>query len=287
MQFHIFDVGHGFCALLVAENGSVALFDCGHDDTGFRPSVYLPSQGIRTVHRFHLSHFDADHVSDLHNLRTKVHIESLTRNPTMTASDLRRQKLQGGPLDAGLDAALNMHESYTGPIVVESTFPGTEIATFFNKYPTFSDTNNLSLVTFVHCGKLSVVIPGDLEAPGWKELLKDSNFRTHLSKTNVFIASHHGRENGYCPEVFYYCSPQLVVISDSEKQYDTQEHNYDSHATGVTFPTGVTRKVLTTRCDGHISFHVDSNSAKVSTSSIPPTIRTLPLLPVPPLGRTW
>ena len=46
MRIHIFDVSHGFCALLVADNGNVMLFDCGHNETtGFRPSKYLTDSG--------------------------------------------------------------------------------------------------------------------------------------------------------------------------------------------------------------------------------------------------
>jgi len=32
MEIKIFDVSHGFCALLVADNGNVALFDAGHNN---------------------------------------------------------------------------------------------------------------------------------------------------------------------------------------------------------------------------------------------------------------
>ncbi len=275
MEFHIFNVGHGFCALLVADNGNTILFDCGHDDDGFKPSEYLPSQGIYSVNRFHLSHFDSDHVSDLHNLRQKVVISLITRNPSMSAADLQTDKLKGGPLANGLRSAIEMHGSYTSPVLVPPTYPGVEFVTFHIPYPVVQDTNNLSLVTFVHCGKFHVVIPGDLEVAGWKELLKQPSFREHLARTNVFIASHHGRENGYCPEVFQYCSPELVIISDTVKQYESQEHNYHDHASGVTFPNGTTRKVLTTRCDGHISFHVDPAQAKVQFSTTTPVIRRL------------
>jgi beta-lactamase superfamily II metal-dependent hydrolase len=281
MEFHVFDVGHGFCALLVADNGNVVLFDCGHDDAAFRPSVYLPSQGISTVHDFHLSHFDSDHVSDLPNLRARVAINQITRNVTMPAVQIRQQKLQSGPLDAGLASAIQVHEAYTAPVVAPPNFPGIETSVYCNRYPLFSDTNNLSMVTFLHSNGFHAVVPGDLEAAGWRELLKDEAFRSHLRRTNVFIASHHGRENGYCPEVFNFCSPEIVIISDSEKQYDSQEHNYDQHATGVRFGSGITRKVLTTRRDGHVSFYGDAASTTVQTSRTLPVIRWAAPLPSP------
>ena len=58
---------------------------------------------------------------------------------------------------------------------------------------------------------------GDLERAGWEMLLLNAAFRRELALVRILIASHHGRENGYCEDVFSHC-----------------------------------RHVLTTRCDGHI-----------------------------------
>jgi hypothetical protein len=54
----------------------------------------------------------------------------------------------------------------------------------------------------------------DIEREGWLEMLKLPSFQQCLREVNVFVASHHGRENGYCEEVFQYCTPDIVVISD-------------------------------------------------------------------------
>jgi hypothetical protein len=97
------------------------------------------------------------------------------------------------------------------------------------------------------------VFPGDIERDGWLVMLERADFRQYLSQVNVFVASHHGRENGYCEEVFRYCKPDIVVISDKGIQHDTQEHCYDSHATGLDFSRSGRRYVLTTRKDGHIT----------------------------------
>ena len=72
MRVEIFNVGHGSAALAIADNGNLALFDCGHDPDGFRPSVYLP-QRWRAVQQFVVSHYDSDHVSDLAELRSRRH----------------------------------------------------------------------------------------------------------------------------------------------------------------------------------------------------------------------
>jgi hypothetical protein len=114
------------------------------------------------------------------------------------------------------------------------------------------DTNNLSLVSFVQAEGINVAFPGDLEAAGWRALLQDKGFCRYLTQTNFFVASHHGRESGYCPEVFGYCAPEIVIISDESIQFDTQRAvNYGQHARGVRFPSG-TKYTLTTRSHGMI-----------------------------------
>ena len=86
-----------------------------------------------------------------------------------------------------------------------------------------------------------------------------------------FIASHHGRENGYCADVFNYCSPEIVVISDQEKRYGTQEHNlYARHVRGQGINFGSVlapkyRKVLTTRNDGSIRIYEQSGQMRILT----------------------
>lgn len=252
MRLQLFDVGHGFCALLTGDNGNTVLFDSGHGDT-FRPSVYLPVVGCTAVEQFIITNFDHDHVSDLHNLRRRVAIRSIWRNPSMPADRLRALKLEGGPLSEGLQAALDLHATYTAPIALPPDLGGVTLTHYWNTYPGFSDTNNLSYVTFIDYADLRIIIPGDIEVAGWKCLLLRADFQRALAATRVFVASHHGRESGYCEDVFQFCKPEITIISDEEMQYDTQEHCYSQHSSGLPWLDGSTRRVLTTRCDGHIT----------------------------------
>ena len=111
----------------------------------------------------------------------------------------------------------------------------------------------ISVVTFLTCHGVTFLIPGDIEQAGWERLLLRESFRSSLINVDVFIASHHGRENSYCERAFNYCSPNVIVFSDGSKIHTTQEmtNTYARHASGVTF-NGETRYVLTTRNDGAI-----------------------------------
>lgn len=252
MRFQVFDVGHGFCALLTADNGNVVLFDCGHSDT-FRPSMHLAATGCRAVESLVITNFDHDHVSDLPNLLARLPVQTLYRNQTIPADALIRLKLEGGPLSQGLRSALDLHSKYTGTLAAPLDFAGVEIRTYCNSYPAFTDTNNLSTASFLFYDGIGILVPGDLERPGWLELLKRPEFRADLARTQILVASHHGRESGYCAEAFSCCSPDIVVISDEAKQYESQENAYSCRARGLPWSDGSLRRVLTTRCDGHIT----------------------------------
>lgn len=255
MEIKIFDVSHGFCAYLIADNGNVMLFDCGHNErTGFRPSEYLPRNGCRGIEHLIIHNFDQDHVSDLHNLLRILPVEIHYRNRSISPETLTALKLETGPLTSAMQAAIDLHGNYVNEVQTPPEFPGIEFECFHNHYPVFQDTNNLSLVSFVHYDGMGIVFPGDLEKSGWIALLQNPSFCRHLSRVNIFVASHHGRENGYCNEVFDYCNPDIVIISDKEIVHETQKQQYKQHASGVPWNGGPeNRYVLTTRSDGIIT----------------------------------
>ena len=257
MQIRVFDVSHGFCAYLIADNGNVMLFDCGHNErTNFRPSVFLPRNGCTGINHLVIHNFDQDHVSDLHNLLRVLPVQLFFRNRSITPEILTRIKLESGPLTSAMQSAINLHADYIHELPNPPEFPNIKFECFFNHYPIFSDTNNLSLVAFVHYDGMCIIFPGDLEKAGWQELLKNQLFQDHLRKVSIFVAAHHGRDSGYCEEVFNYCHPDIVIISDKEIVHETQKNKYKRHATGVLWNGGPERRyVLTTRSDGLITIN--------------------------------
>lgn len=255
MEIMIFDVSHGFCAYLIADNGNIMLFDCGHNErTGFRPSSYLESRGCTGIEHLIIQNFDQDHVSDLPNILRGLPVGTFFRNRSISPEQLLALKKESGPLTSAMEEAIEIHRSYVLPVQNPPLFPNIEFECFHNSYPIFTDTNNLSLVSFVHYDGMGVVFTGDLETAGWQNLLKEPSFCAHLRRVNVFIASHHGRVNGYCEDVFNYCSPEIVLISDKEIVHETQKLTYANKATGIPWNGGPERRfVFTTRSDGMIT----------------------------------
>ena len=259
MKFKILDVGHGFCALLGAENGNIMLFDCGHKtDPEFRPSTYLQQLGCSGIEYFFISNYDEDHISDLPEIRRLFTVQLLYRNKSITTAQLRELKRQSGPLSEAMKSFLEMNDRYVCPPTEPTPeLPGVEYKLFHNDYGSdFEDTNNISLVTFLKCNDTRFVLPGDIETAGWEKLLEKEAFRALLRGVDYFVASHHGREDGYCADVFKYCSPKAVIFSDGPIRHATQEmaNTYAKHATGISF-NNESRKVLSTRKDGSLNWN--------------------------------
>ncbi len=255
-RIHIFDVEHGECSAIETPSGDLILIGTGHNSsTNWRPSNWLRQRNQRP-HCVVLSNLDKDHLSDLSNFEPHIRPISIKHNSYINPSWVERKKIEeSGEVHKSIKIALHWISSV---FIGNPIYPnyGMEI-TYFHHLPTkFQDTNNLSVVTFIAYNDVGVMFPSDLEAEGWKEFLKDLSFVNCLRRTNILIASHHGREGGYCKEVFDYCTPHAVIISDKPVMHETQNQNhYAQHCSGLDFE-GNLRKVLTTRNDGKITIDI-------------------------------
>ncbi len=272
----IFDVEHGQCSLLTSNSGAHLLIDCGHNGaTGWRPSDMLRRRDIRQIDELIITNCDEDHVSDLPAVLDTVGVGILNRNPTVGGADLFRLKARGG-MGRGIAALADMTRGYGDPVSHLPNYDGMTYHQFWNRYPSdFEDENNLSLVTVMRWpGRngdpgFSILYAGDMERAGWLRLLQRSDFCAEMHDICVFVASHHGRLNGYCAELFDWTGlkPIIFVISDCGIQYTTQEtiELYRKHASGLNHG-GSERRVITTRRDGYMKFTISREGALLKTA---------------------
>ncbi len=127
-----------------------------------------------------------------------------------------------------------------------------------------SNINNHSIVVIIEYMGAKIIIPGDNEASSWNELLKIEDFKNAISGTNVFIASHHGRESGYCAELFNHFTPNIVIVSDDSEVDTSVTNRYTAIASGWDVKKRsneeyINRKCLTTRNDGCIAINIERN----------------------------
>lgn len=265
MTIDIFDVGHGGCSLITCPNGARIMIDCGYRPyPGWFPSIELLGQWIDLLV---IGNLDEDHVEDLPYIWQNVRLGSVFSNPTVTADALAAMKREYG-MGKGVRHAHAILQHHGPGLVGRQADSGAVRAwAYYNNYGLgFTDTNNLSLVVFLRYGAFTILFAGDLEVAGWRALLRVPGFIADLASVNVFFASHHGRVNGCCEEVFRTCHPGVFVISDEEHRYDSQDTTdwYRRRAYGIP-DIGVPphpiygyprRFVLTTRRDGTLSIIV-------------------------------
>ena len=97
---------------------------------------------------------------------------------------------------------------------------------------TADDENNNGIVLAVTTGKAKVVLTGDTEKEQWGAM-----DLTPLAKASVFLASHHGREDGFSKPVLDVVKPQRIVISDGDPAETDATAQYERYA-----PVSTTRK---------------------------------------------
>lgn len=274
-RIRIWDVEHGACVMIqhVAYTlggmvgGRLAMIDSGSSST-FRPSSYIKEHmGRHRLDYLFITNADQDHMSDLQGLwDAGIYTHVLHRNPTYTGEQMRAIKRQSGPLTNDAERYVRSCQVFNLPVnePFNQHMGGINVSMFWNSYPTFTDTNDLSLAIFVKYAGCKFLFPGDIEKPGWRALLQRADFRAELQYTDVLMASHHGRESGFCADVFDNVKPQAIVISDKAKKHQSQETvpNYRQITTDLGIPVrniGKNRHVLTTRRDGWIQFTVNDN----------------------------
>ena len=223
---------------------------------------------------FVVTNYDEDHVADLPNLRREINgqplveLKSLLRNKSVSPQVLANMKKESG-MGNGIREIMAMINDYKGgPLQVD--WGSLSYKVFYNSYSQdFTDTNNLSLVIFLHCHDLHIIFPGDLEKAGWEKLLANAKFVEELKTVNVFVASHHGRENGCCEAVFDIngVEPCIVIFSDAGIQYNTQQTVawYRDRSSGIDY-NGTRRHVFTTRNDGKITIDAYPNQTLINTA---------------------
>ena len=169
MVLRIWDVEHGACAMLThnlyGQDGRLAMIDSGHT-AEWRPSTWL-KYGLKRAKLDYLfiTNPDQDHMSDLQGLWDEgIEVTTLIRNPSYTSAEIHAIKLLSGPVtnDAQRYVACCAAYNQPAPEPFDGYMGGITCSLFWNSYPTFINTNDLSLVVFIKYANFKILFPGDL-----------------------------------------------------------------------------------------------------------------------------
>lgn len=272
LRLLVHDVGHGHSVHAFTPNGQTIVIDLGNSDD-MSPLTWLRKDHQR-IDCLIITHPHGDHIEeilDVDDLGFYVH--QLWRPNWLTEDEVRNANQN--KFSEKLDRYFDMSERrYTLPILPEervgnpSVSSGVSMMQFASSSCGRSNINNHSgVVVFEYLG-VKVLISGDNEPASWKELLTQKEFVEAIEGTDVFMASHHGRESGYCAELFDVITPRLCLISDGRVQETDATSKYSSHATGWTVHSksvgSKKRYCLTTRSDGYIDIRIGKNAVETN-----------------------
>jgi competence protein ComEC len=260
------DVQHGSAAYIKTPTGKKLIIDLGvgsfmkPEDATFSPLRHLRyNYGVTSVDALIITHPHADHIDDIHNLSLVK--PKILLAPKQIDRDLIREKNQAKD-ESVVNAYFDLLDTYSGPVPAGDRLDngsawGLDIKLFLPKY-TGTNLNNYSIVTVITYAMSRIVIPGDNEPASWNLLLDDPAFVDAIKATDFFVASHHGRESGYCADVFEHFKPKLVFISDTNNVSTAVTEKYYGHATGAPVQHRESQEVetrycLTTRTDDFIT----------------------------------
>lgn len=271
LRIIIHDVGHGQAVHAFTPDGKVVVIDLG-TSANFSPLEWL-AQSSKTIDSLIITHPHGDHIDEMLLIdELGINVRQLWRPKWLQKNDVYAAN-QASYTDK-LDAYFDMSDRYShsikdGELVGNPKVTGgVTIKKFASKNCGTSNINNHSgVVVFEYLG-VRIVVPGDNEPPSWKELLKQPEFVNMVSDSHVFMASHHGRESGYCPELFEalnHQAPRLCVISDGRVQDTDATQRYSYHAEGwqvgsrSSAQKNEERYCVTTRSDGAVEIEVGTN----------------------------
>ncbi len=257
LDIKIFDVDQGFCAALSTIDHHTILIDFGYSNrSGFNPSQHLLQQHCNSLDCLIVPAYGKEHLAGLSDFLRRTLIDGLAvhflvANPSLAADRFHELDVANQRFSNVLTADRN---SRCPKVSQSMKIHGIDFSFFWNNYPDSQDAHNLSLITFVSYQDIHIVFPGDLETEGWRELLKDAEFCDRLRHVNMFVAANHGREESYCPEVFDYCRPEIIIISNELNQRVSPKmlNQYRKHAKGCS-ESVCDQKLLTTHDDGTIT----------------------------------
>lgn len=264
LKIYIFNVEAGQCILIQDSDMNVIMVDCAYNESAM--------QRIKNLSKIHfeipfvkyliITNVDEDHISGINWLLDNgVKILAVFLPDNLNPNQVKGFKNEETP---ALKALFTLYQSSNPNHQMYLPY---EVYRFSLKEdqlpPNLKSTNNFSQVIFIKFNEAIVCIPGDIEKDAWDFLIYyNPKVSFLLKQTKIFIASHHGRRNGYNPNILGLCDNlNCIIISDKSIQHETQEgmvsiYGKYVHGNGIFF-NGKGRKVLTTRNDGDICVKVE------------------------------
>jgi beta-lactamase superfamily II metal-dependent hydrolase len=273
LKIIIWDVQHGSSSYIRTPNNQHIVIDLGtgsRSDSTFSPLSYLKSHWqVTQLDCVVITHPHRDHLDDIFNF------DSLFPKVLYRPGHISEVSIRKSNRDVDSDIIskyIEISNRYTEAVFSDPLYStnngGVDIQTFVPTGCSESNINNHSIVTVLSYAGSKILIPGDNEPVSWKELLQRNNFISAIKNTNILVAPHHGRDSGFCNELFDHISPDLTIISDGRFCDTSATGRYTNKTNGCTVYRrngGIAeRRCVTTRKDGVVVIEVAPSYRKVT-----------------------
>jgi competence protein ComEC len=215
--YTFFAVDKGHMILVQFSSGFNMLVDCRCSPNRPSPCAYLKSK-ITTLDLVVITHPHQDHLTGLKELCEWFKPKGLWHNgryfrPDPVYDDWSYyERLRNGQI------------SYCTPVRVQAgqttTIGDSKVSIAGPIVPNLvdkpDDENNNSIILAITTGNSRVVLTGDTETEQW-----DVTDLAPLANAAIFLASHHGREDGFSERALKVIKPQRIIISSDGEPCDT------------------------------------------------------------------
>ncbi len=266
MRVTFADVGQGDGIIVEAE-GAVFLVDCGSSSVTHvwrnRVQSILKYRGIDHIDGIFLSHGDEDHICGVREMLEDYQANRFGRNPggmtvgciylpETAVSDAALEKIADLATDRGITVRMFGKGSVirVKDVSLKCLYPdrtASELA-----------SNDRSMVLLVKRKQFSMLLTGDLEAEGEKQLDETGEILTDLRPVTVLKAAHHGSSNATSETLLRRISPKFTVISCGQNNI----YGHPSPRTLLRLKRSDS-KVLRTDEEGAITLYIGDESIRI------------------------
>ena len=210
---HFLDVGQGDSTLFSLPSGEIILVDAGDSSAGLKVTGYLKDLGISRIDHLIFTHLHDDHIGGIFMVMKEFDVINIYDNG-FSNPDSYIYKDYFSLIDnsPSIYNILRTGTSLTfGEVSIEVLNPRAQ--------PT-GNHNRDSIVMKVNYGNISVLMAGDMETVGERDLLK----RSHGLSSQILKVSHHGDRDSTSDEFLKRLQPEIAIISVGEGNKYARPH---------------------------------------------------------------
>ena len=225
----ILDVGQGDGIFMRGPEGETYLVDGGSSDVKkvgqYRIEPFLKSQGVGVIDYVLISHGDSDHMNGVEELMERQNIGVKVKTLVLPVQELWDEALTGiaekakeyGVRVVVIEPGQSIKEGNMTITCIQPGNPGTKVenreSEGQNKEEGYEPGNEASMVLAVKFGEFDMLLTGDVEGEGEKQLTEQLEKQYGGYTWEVLKAAHHGSKNSSSEEFLRQVKPAYVFIS--------------------------------------------------------------------------